>query len=114
MLSELNIQRYLATRQIDEVLVCGESYSKDSTPLNYDWVMRLRQQCLDEKVSFLFKETGDKIIKDGKLYTIPYDKQKEQATKANLNKKFTKKQRQKEVNSVEQIKLDDILEDYNF
>ena len=93
MLSEVDISEYLQTRQIDEIFVCGESYSSTPTPLNYDWVLFLKEQCEKEKVSFLFKETGDKLIKDGKVYNIPYNKQQEQAEKAGINKKFTKKQR---------------------
>ena len=93
MLEEVDISWYLQTGAIDEVFVCGESYSKTPTPLNYNWVLFLKEQCEEYRVSFLFKETGDKLIKDGKIYTIPFNKQQEQAEKAGLNKKFSKKQR---------------------
>lgn len=95
MLGQLDIRYYLESGKIDEVFVCGESYSKQSMPLNYDDVLYLKEQCYDNCVSFLFKETGDKFIKDGKLYSIPYDKQQEQAEKAGINKKFSKKQRRR-------------------
>lgn len=93
MLEEVVISWYLQTGALDEVFVCGESYSKDSTPLNYDLVLFLKEQCDEYKVSFLFKETGDKLIKDSKVYIILFDKQQEQAGKAGLNKKFSRKQR---------------------
>jgi hypothetical protein len=58
--------------------------------------LNLREQCLSNKVSFLFKETGNFLLKDGKVYKIPYDKKIEQAQKAKLDKKFAKKLRRKD------------------
>jgi protein gp37 len=96
MLGEMHIEKYLETGLIDEVFVCGEGYSQNATILDYDWVLNLREQCLSNKVSFLFKETGNFLLKDGKVYKIPYDKKIEQAQKAKLDKKFAKKLRRKD------------------
>jgi protein gp37 len=96
MLEELHIEDYLATREIDEVIVCGEGFSSNSRVLKYDWVTSLREQCINERVSFLFSETGNKFEMNGKVYSIPYDKQSEQAEKSKLSKKFTRKQRKGE------------------
>lgn len=93
MLSEMNIEKYLKKAQIDEIFVCGEGYNWNSTVLDYRWVESLYNQCMQYKVSFVFKETGNLLMKDGRVYRIPYDKQQEQAQKAGLDKKFTKKQR---------------------
>lgn len=99
MLGPVNIERYFVHGQIDEVLVCGEGYSSNSTPLNYDWLLDLKRQCDNWKVSIVFQETGNKLIKDGRLFNIPYDKQKEQAKLSGISKKYTKKQRIKLVES---------------
>jgi hypothetical protein len=93
MLGELHLEKYLETCMIDEVLVCGESYSNEATILDYNWVLDVRNQCLNNKVSFLFQETGNFLRKDGKIYRIPNDKQTEQAKLAKINKKFPKKER---------------------
>jgi protein gp37 len=98
MLEHIDISKYLETGEIDEVFVCGEGYSNTSVVLEYDWVTDLREQCINNKVSFLFKETGNFLRMNGKVYKIPYAKQIEQAEKANINKKFAKKLRQKRNN----------------
>lgn len=95
MLGYIDMEKYLTKGEIDEVFVCGEGYSNKSVPLDYSWVLSLKQQCDRWKVSILFQETGNKLIKDGKMYSIPYDKQREQAEKSGITKKYTKKQRMK-------------------
>lgn len=94
MLEQIDINKYLKTGSIDEVIVCGEGYSSKSCVLDYNWVTNLREQCINNKVTFLFSETGNYFKMNEKVYKIPYDKQKEQAEKSGLTKRFTKKQRQ--------------------
>jgi len=47
--------------------------------------MELRNVCMEHNVSFWFKQTGAKFIKDGKLYSIKRQFQHSQARKAGIN-----------------------------
>ena len=47
--------------------------------------MNLRSVCVKNKVTFGFKQTGAKFIKDGKLYSIKRQYQYSQARKAGIN-----------------------------
>jgi protein gp37 len=115
MLEHMNLEKYLSTGEIDEVMVCGEAYSDYACILDYSWVTDLRQQCIDNKVSFVFSETGNFLRMNGTVYRIPNDKTWEQAEKAGLNKKFSRKDRlklrkERELN----FKQIDLMADYNF
>ncbi len=64
----------LSLEAIDWAIVGGESGMK-ARPLNKNWVLDLRQQCQEEKVSFFFKQWGGKNKKkngrelDGRIYS---------------------------------------------
>lgn len=83
LLEELDISNYL-NKNIIQVITGGESgyYAR---PCHYDWVLSIRQQCINANVGFYFKQTGAKFIKDNKLYNIPRKLQHSQAKKANIN-----------------------------
>lgn len=66
----VSIRRYLKSGQIEQVKCGGENYD-GSRPCNFDWIKKLRQECLDYNVTFCFIETGTNFIKDGKLYRMP-------------------------------------------
>lgn len=68
-----------------EQVVAGGESGADARPCNFDWVMELRNLCEREHVSFWFKQTGAKFVKDGKLYSIPRRLQHSQARKAGMN-----------------------------
>ena len=84
MLERVDLRKYLDPNLIEEVFIGGES-GKYARPLNYDWVLDLRQQCVDAEVSFGFHQTGSYLIKDGKQYHIPREHQHSQAHKAGLD-----------------------------
>lgn len=84
MLEQVDLRKYLDPNLIDEVFIGGES-GKYARPLNYDWVLDLRQQCVDAGISFGFHQTGSYLIKDGKQYHIPREYQHTQAHKAGLD-----------------------------
>lgn len=87
-IGEINIDKYLSTCQIGQVICGGENYD-GCRPCNFDWVKSLRKQCVDNKVNFYFFETGTKFIKDNKLYTLPNkDIQSKMAYKSNMSIKF--------------------------
>ena len=62
----------------EQVTVGGES-GNDARVCDYDWVLNIREQCINANVSFHFKQTGAHFRKDGKLYIIPRNQQMIQA-----------------------------------
>ena len=82
MLSAVNLLPYI--KSIDSVSVGGES-GPDARACDYNWVLDLHDQCIENGVSFSYHQTGAKLIKDGKLYQIPRSQQHSQAKKAGLD-----------------------------
>ncbi|MDR0419368.1 MAG: phage Gp37/Gp68 family protein [Prevotellaceae bacterium] len=83
LLEAIDLGPYLDS-QIEQVVVGGESgYS--ARLCNFDWVMDIRQQCIEKKIPFWFKQTGAKFIKDGQLFKVARQFQHSQARKANIN-----------------------------
>lgn len=83
MISKIDISKYLDST-IEEVSVGGES-GVDARPCDYDWVLYLREQCVNANVPFRFHQTGARLIKDGREYRIYRRYQHSQAQKANIN-----------------------------
>ena len=52
---------------------------------NFDWIMKLHDICVKNNVSFWFKQTGSKFVKEGTLYTVKRQFQHSQARKAGIN-----------------------------
>ena len=67
----------------EQVTVGGES-GRDARVCDYDWVLNIREQCIDANVSFHFKQTGALFRKDGRLFHIPRNQQMAQARRANI------------------------------
>ena len=84
MLSEIDINKYLASGQIEHV-VCGGESGNNARVCNYDWILKVREQCIKNKVSFYFKQTGANFVKDGKAYKIERKNKLRQAHKAGIN-----------------------------
>ncbi len=83
LLGPVDLRPYLGPG-IVQVVAGGES-GPDARPCNYDWILALRDACAAAGVSFYFKQTGARLIKDGKLYHIPRRLQHAQARKAGIN-----------------------------
>ncbi len=83
LLERIDLSPYLNS-QIQQVVVGGES-GKDARECNFDWVMEIRDLCIEKGISFWFKQTGAKFVKDGQLYKIARQFQHSQASKANIN-----------------------------
>lgn len=47
----------------------GES-DYNARPLDYDWVLDIREQCIKKDVQFEFRQCGTHFIKDGKRYKL--------------------------------------------
>lgn len=82
LLEYVNIEKYLD--DVELVVVGGES-DLHARPLDYDWVLSLREQCLRKQVKFQFRQCGTYFIKDGKKYTIRKEWLSSQAKKANID-----------------------------
>lgn len=84
MLEQINIEQYLDG--IELVVVGGES-DKFARPLNYDWVLDIKRQCINKNVNFEFRQCGTHFIKDGKMYKLQTKDLIKQARLANINYK---------------------------
>ena len=82
LLEKIDIEKYLDT--IELVVVGGES-DINARPLNYDWVLDIREQCIRKNVNFEFRQCGTYTIKDGKQYKIQTRDLTKQARLANIN-----------------------------
>ncbi len=82
LIEEINISAYLDN--VELVVVGGES-DRNARPLDYTWVLSIREQCIARKVHFEFRQCGTHFIKDGKRYTLLTRDLCSQARKANIN-----------------------------
>lgn len=88
LIEPLDISAYLNSN-IEEVATGGES-GVDARPCNYDWILSLRQQCINKNVPFRFHQTGAFFIKDGKMHRVLRRFQISQAIKAGIDFKIGK------------------------
>ena len=84
LLERIDLSNYHIGEWIEQVVGGGES-GYDARPCNFDWIMELHNICRKSNVSFWFKQTGSRFIKDGKLYKIKRQFQHLQARKAGIN-----------------------------
>lgn len=84
LLEQINIEQYLD--DIELVVVGGES-GKNARPLDYDWVLDIRNQCIRKNVDFSFRQCGSNFIKDGKQYKLQVKDLCRQARLANIDYK---------------------------
>lgn len=82
LLEELHIEPYL---QGMEMVVAGGESDRNARPLDYGWVLSLRQQCVGQGVPFTFRQCGTHFIKDGKRYTLKVRDLCSQARKAGID-----------------------------
>lgn len=82
MISPIDLEKYLDG--VELVVVGGES-DRDARPLDYDWVLSVREQCVSANVPFEFRQCGTHFIKDGKEYVLQVRELGAQARKANID-----------------------------
>ena len=82
MIGRIDLEYYLDG--VDLVVVGGES-DPHARPLNYDWVLDLRDQCVRRHTAFEFRQCGTHFIKDGKMYDLKTRDLASQAKKAGIN-----------------------------
>lgn len=67
LLENIDIEKYLET--IELVVVGGEA-DINARPLEFDWVLNIRNQCIRKHINFEFRQCGTNFIKDGKQYKL--------------------------------------------
>lgn len=82
MISPITLEKHLDG--IELVIVGGES-DRYARPLDYEWVLNVRDECIKAGVPFEFRQCGTHFIKDGKSYTIQKKDLCSQARKANID-----------------------------
>lgn len=82
LLERIDIEKYLDG--IELVVVGGES-DRSARPLDYAWVLDIREQCMRKNVSFEFRQCGTYFIKDGKQYKLQTKDLCSQAKKAGID-----------------------------
>ena len=83
-IGKVSIEKYLSSGQIEQVLCDGENYG-EARPCHYEWVKSLYDECVRYNVTFVFCGTGNRFVKDGKLYKLDSKIQVEQAYKSGLS-----------------------------
>ena len=82
LIEQVNIEKYLDG--VELVVVGGES-DYNARSLNYDWVLSLRQQCINTNTHFEFRQCGTHFTKDEKNYTLNVRQLCSQARKAGID-----------------------------
>lgn len=86
LLERIDLRGYLDPT-IEEVAASGES-GNEARICDYEWVLDLREQCVNADIPFCFHQTGAKFLKNGKLYRINRRFQIIQAKKAGIDYKI--------------------------
>lgn len=86
LLESINLANYLDS-SIEEVAASGES-GNEARICDYQWILDIRQQCIDADIPFCFHQTGANFVKEGKLYRVRRCHQISQARKANIDYKL--------------------------
>lgn len=83
MLGPIDIRRYLASGQIEQV-TCGGESGDHARICDFAWILDSWKQCVEADVSFHFKQTGANFRKGKRVYRIERKDQMIQAAKAGV------------------------------
>jgi protein gp37 len=84
LLERIDLRPFAIDSWADQVTIGGES-GNEARPCHFDWVLEIHKVCMENNVSFWFRQTGAKFVKDGRLYHLRRELQHTQALKANIN-----------------------------
>lgn len=84
LIEDIEIAQYL--KAVELVVVGGES-DNQARPLDYNWVLSIREQCIRTNTDFEFRQCGTHFIKDGKQYKLAVRQLCSQAKKAGIDYK---------------------------
>lgn len=82
MITKIDLSGHLAGV---ELVVAGGESDKEARPLSYDWILFLREQCVENRVPFSFRQCGTHFFKDGKQYHLNTRELCSQARKAGID-----------------------------
>ena len=82
MLEKIDLTPYL---EDVELVVAGGESDRNARPLDYGWVLDIREQCVARHIRFQFRQCGTHFIKDGRAYTLRTRDLCAQARKANID-----------------------------
>lgn len=82
LLENIDIEKYL---DHIELVVVGGEFDIDARPLDYNWILNIREQCIRQNVNFEFRQCGTYFIKDGKQYKLQTKDLCKQAKLANID-----------------------------
>jgi protein gp37 len=82
LLSDINLTPYL--HGIQHVTTGGEA-GRDARLCDFNWILNIREQCEKADVSFWFKCTGSKFLKNGVLQKVNPKMQHRTAREININ-----------------------------
>ncbi|MDO4548394.1 MAG: DUF5131 family protein [Clostridia bacterium] len=82
LIEAIDLESHLAG--VELVVVGGES-DREARPLDYSWVLSIREQCVRQGVKFEFRQCGTNFIKDGVAYKLNVRQLCAQARKANID-----------------------------
>ena len=82
LLEKIHIEPYLDNI---ELVVVGRESDNFARPLDYSWVLDIREQCVRKNVSFEFRQCGTHFIKDGKMYKLQTKDLCKQAKKSGID-----------------------------
>ena len=72
-------------KSIIESVTCGGESGPEARTCDFGWVVNSHLQCVEYGVQFYYHQTGAKLIRGSKLYTIARELQHSQAQKAGLD-----------------------------
>lgn len=81
----INTNDIVRSDKFNRPIVVGGESDRNARPLNYDWVLSIREQCIRSKTAFSFRQCGTHFIKDGKMYTLNVRDLCSQARKAEID-----------------------------
>ena len=84
LLENIDLRLFNIGEWVEQVVAGGES-GKFARVCEYEWVLNLRSVCVEQNVSFWFKQTGAKFCKEGTVYAVPRHFQHSQARKTDIN-----------------------------
>lgn len=83
LLESIDLTPYLNAK-IEQVTVGGES-GPEARLCDYEWVLQLRQNCIESGTPFHFQQTGARFQKNSKIYLIERRHQHQQAQRAGID-----------------------------
>ena len=70
IIGPIDVGEMLSRGGIDAVYVGGEYCSKGARPCDFEWVRSIREECVRNDTTFIWRNTGTYLLKDGETFCI--------------------------------------------